>query len=704
MVTYPKFRPDVEVFEQADSVGRTVIVLKDPISQQYFRLSEYEYRFLRTLDGTLTAEEAADKLRTKGYYYAPEDVTQIMARAAQAGLLLGTAFGTARFQLALKGRREEWKKGQRLSSIYFLFIPLFNPDRFLDRTLPLFNALWNRWTALLAALALPGTLYLIISGLPRIHNEILFFFSAGNLVYLWLTIALTKLAHELAHAYSAKKFGLHVPQMGVAFLIFFPCLYCNTTEAWQLADRKQRMTIGAAGVLVEAVLAVVATYVWYFSKPGIANSLALYVMGVSFASTVFVNGNPLLRFDGYFVLSDYLRIPNLYQKAFSYLRYLFWNGVLGVSDAADPALSGKERLAFATYGVSALAYRIFLYGAIVSGVYYRFDKTLGIVLGGLAFGLFLVRPMLRGVHSVFKKRDVVRPRLVGSTILGAIVLGLIVLLLIPISGNSLFPCYVDSARKQKLTVPLHTWVGQVHIREGMPVRKGSVLFQLDTSVLKLNLQKKEADRNIIRNELELLMLDDQRRAEIPGKEIELYQAEDEIRRIQRQLADAEGGITAPFDGIVTRLNPKLKPGFEPGEGVIVGELESPSELTAHALIPERYLSEIHKGQHVRVWLPAHGGEEFHEIVQDIRPFSEKDLSESPFSSRFGGELATEARSQEQKDAPLEAQYDCLVMLNGAGGRMPLGMTGRLVVSSPPRSIASRVVDSALQTFRRESLF
>jgi putative peptide zinc metalloprotease protein len=703
MHAYLKFRPDLEAFDHRDGTGRKIILLKDPVSEKYFRVSAYEHRFLKNLNGKVSIEDTQERLKAKGYYYSDEDRNQIVSRAAQTGLLLGTQLGSAQYQKAMKDRIVQWKRGQRLSSVYFLFIPLVNPDRFLQRTVPIFRVLCNRWTAALTAVALVGAIYLVLSGLPRMHREFLFFFNTGNLVYLWVTISLTKLTHELAHAYTAKGMGLHVPQMGIVFLIFFPCLFCNTTDAWQLADRRQRMAISGAGVVAELVLGICATYVWYFSKPGVVNSIAFYLIGVSLASTVLVNGNPLLKFDGYFLLTDWLGMPNLYLKSFAYLRYLFMNRILGVPTITDPAGQPKETVILATYGILSFIYRIFLYTGIAVGVYYRFDKTLGILLAVLALGLFMVRPTMKGLISLYRQRSLLRPGTGGVlTLVGAFTV-MAALLGLPIPGNSVYPCYLDSSRKQKLTVPQHTWVDEVHIREGTKVLRGAVLFTLDTSILNLKLLEKEADRETIRTDLGLMLLSDQRRAEIPGKEIELYQVEDEIRRIKQQLAKAQGGITAPFDGVVTKLNPQMKEGFQPGEGVVVGELESPAECAIHGLIPERDLEKVQVGQEIRILLNGRG-KDFVRKIHDIRPFSEKDLNESPFSSRVGGELATEVTGQDQTDSPLEAQFDCSTSFDNRRAGIPLGMTGRMAVATPRQSIGQWMWDKLSRSFNRESLW
>ena len=380
-----KFRVDLQAHKYDDVEERHTVVLKDPVSGKYFYLTVYEYRLLKTLDGNLTLEEAVDRLSSHGYYYSVQEAAAIVGKAAQMGLVLGTKFGTAQFQEHMKNQMETAKKARRLSSIYFAFIPLVNPDKFLEKTLWIAQLFANKFTMGLIALALPGALYCIIAGIPQIQTEYLFFFNLENLVCLWITLAFTKLIHEFAHAYVAKSFGLHVPEMGVAFLIFFPCLFCNTTDAWQLADRRQRMAISAAGILVEGAVAIASTYVWYFTNPGIINSLAFYLMAVSFISTILFNGNPLMRFDGYFILMDLLKLPNLSTRAMAYVKYLFMNRVLGISLVSNSATTPREVFIFTVYGVAAFLYRVFLYTAIVLGVYYRFDKLLGILLALLAF-------------------------------------------------------------------------------------------------------------------------------------------------------------------------------------------------------------------------------------------------------------------------------------------------------------------------------
>ncbi len=689
--------------EQTGRHGRKIVVLKDSISDKYFRLSADEFRVLKTFDGTRTVDEALEELELTGHYYGVEEAGTLVGKASRMGLMLGTDASSARFQLRMKESMEAAKRSARFSSIYFLFIPLVNPDRFLTATLHYVKALCNRRTGGLVVMLAPGALYLLVLGLDRIDTEYLFFFNWENLLYLWITIALTKLVHEFAHAYTAKSFGLHVPQMGFAFLIFLPCLYCNTTDAWQLADRKERIAISAAGIIAEATVAILSVYVWYFSKPGVVNSLAFYLMAVSFVSTVLFNGNPLMKFDGYFILIDVLGVPNLQQKSFAHIKYLFMNRVLGIASYATNQLSASDELLFTFYGVSAFLYRIFLYTGIVAGVYYRFDKFIGIVLASLACALFVVKPVVKGIRTMVQKRKDMRPRLSGLLVFGGIVGLVLIPLSIPVSSTSVYPCYLDAARVQKLVVPLQTSVSEVRVAEGDRVKAGQLLFRLDTTRLDLNLANKQIERSIKTKEMELLLLDPEKMGQAPEKLIEISQLDHDIRILKKNLAISRETLVAPFDGVVTRLDYKVKPGFEPGEGIVVGELESRLECLIKTVVPERTASRISAGQTLEIWFPVGTGHRYSATIDEVKQFSEKTLTQGPLSSRVGGEVATEAKSREEPDAPIEAQYIFSSRFTNEEG-LPLRIAGRSIVSFPPESILSRLFRDAVQAFNRESIF
>ncbi len=702
MAPRPKLRPDIQSSHLNETGGGRNVVLRDPVSEKFFRLSEWEYLLLKTLDGTLSIEEAVDFLKTRGHYYSTEEAQTIVGKAAQAGLLLGTGFGTAKYQAELSNNIADSRKSRRLASLYFMFIPILNPDSFLEKTVWLYRALSNRWTLSMLILLAPGAIYFGLTAMAGADDGSLFFFNFNNLLFLWVTLALVKLFHELAHAYTAKSFGLRVPQMGVAFLIFFPCLYCDTTQAWQLADRRQRISISIAGIVAEASLAIVAAWVWYFSRPGLVNSLAFYLMAVSFVSTVLFNANPLMRYDGYYVLSDWLGVPNLASKSMIFIKRMFLKGVLGLDKPQNPAGNSREALIFGLYGFSAVFYRAFLYFAIVTGVYFRFNRLLGVVLALLGFTALVVMPLMRGVKNLYGQRTQIQINTKGSVIFASVLLVAGFGLFRPVSGKTVYPCYLDSANTQKITVPLQAPISSISIRDGQTVEQNARLFQLDPTFLQLDLFEKRMDCLTKKIQVELLLLDNKEMSKAAEKQVECEQLEHETRLLENDVRLAEEGIAAPFSGVVTKLDYRARKGFMPGKGVVVGEMKTTSPAFLKILIPESDRIKVFPGQTVHIWFPVRSGIMKTDKIAEIRPYSEKDLRNSPFSSRFGGEIATESRTDNVKDAPLDAQYVCHVPFDNAE-ELPIGLTGRCSVESLPQSLVGRLITRMVKAFNRETL-
>ncbi len=697
----PRFRPDIVTHFYDPKMGGGSIVLEDPVANKFFRISPYEYDFLTILDGKLSVKKALDKLKLRGRFLAEDHAARLLEQFTRAGLVLGTGYGTSTGQLALKKSYDQEAKKRSLSKLYYCYVPLLNPDRFLDRTVHLWRLLVNRVTALILLLLVPPAIYLLIEGLHRLKAPYLYFFNLENLLILWVAIAGVKLVHEFSHVYTAKSFGLRVPEMGFAFLIFFPCLYCNTTAAWQLADRRQRLVIAAAGVLSEASIAVIAIYIWFFTRQGIVNSLAFYLMAVSLVSSVLFNGNPLLKFDGYFVLTDILGIPNLQTKAFGYIRYLFLNRVLGIESVVPAQAGPRDRAIFVTYGILSLAYRVWLYYAIVGRIYYRFDKTIGFLLGATWFLVFVGRPVSRSIKGLLKRSQDMRWKPKGTAIL-LLMVGVVAFLVTrPWASNSLYPCYVGSSEIRQITVPADAPVAEVPVRQGDRVNKGDLLMRLDPTPLTYLLKERQTDVRLKKKEIQIAENSDKDREKIQTKLIELSQAEDAVRHTLEDIAHCEW--RAPFAGVITALLPTLQKGAQLGRGIVAGELANQKNCEVVGLVPEEDASRVQPGATVQAWFPVDGGKTVSLKVREISNFKTEDLEGSPLSSRFGGIIPTHAKSQESRDAPLEPYYLCKMDFRNDAG-LPLGLTGKLVVRQVPRSILQRFVENLYRTFRREVIF
>ena len=343
---------------------RTYVVVKDPLALKYFRLPEEEFALLELLDGSRTLGELQTALEARfaPQKFPPEETAGFLASLHQGGLVVSEARGQGPQLLArrAKARRREWL--QKLMSPLSIRVRGIDPTRPFDIVYPAVR--WCFTTpALMAALCLMlAALGLIVvqydefqRRLPTFHQ----FFTPTNMLLLMALMGAIKVVHELGHGLTCRHFGGECHELGLMFLVFAPCLYCNVSDAWRLPKRR-RIAVSAAGMLVELVLASLAVFGWWFSGPGLWNQLCLGTMFVSGVSTLLVNGNPLLRYDGYFILSDLVDTPNLAEKSSALVRGWLVRYGLGIDDEPEPLAPRRRQGWFALYAVAALGYRVLI--------------------------------------------------------------------------------------------------------------------------------------------------------------------------------------------------------------------------------------------------------------------------------------------------------------------------------------------------------
>src|SRR5262245_36396813 len=357
-----RLRPDLEIAPHKYE-GRTYFIVKDPVSLRYYRFKEQEHFLLELMDGKHTLDDAQQAFETR---FRPDRLTlEDLEGFGQQLLTVGLAHndspqaGKQLFDRRKKRLRREWLAV--FTNVLYIKLPIFDPDWLLTKMLPWLRWIFTPWNALasiglmLAALSLVATHFEIFCDkLPGYHE----FFSFGTVVNLWVALGIVKVIHEFGHGLSCKAFGGEVHEMGALFLCLSPCLYCNVSDAWTLPSKWHRIIISFAGIYVELVIAAIATFVWWNtpSQPFI-NNLSLSLMIVCSVSTVIFNGNPLMRFDGYYVLADWLEIPNLRDRCNKYLKNLALEHCLGVEVQREQYMEMGRRILFVTYAVGSWIYR-----------------------------------------------------------------------------------------------------------------------------------------------------------------------------------------------------------------------------------------------------------------------------------------------------------------------------------------------------------
>ncbi|WP_157117991.1 peptidase M50 [Oceanicoccus sagamiensis] len=280
-------------------------------------------------------------------------------------------------------------------------IPLFDPDKFLERTLPIARVFLNRFTVVVwLAVVITAAVLAMVNWSELTENVVDRALTAENIILLWLIYPVVKALHELGHAYLAKMYGGEVHEIGVMFLVLMPVPYVDVSSISGFRDKRKRMAVGAAGIAVEMFLGSLALFVWLTVESGAAHAIAYNVILISGVSTLLFNGNPLLRFDGYYVFSDAIEIPNLGARSTQYLGYLIQRYPLGINDAESPATSNWERGWFVGYGIAAFLYRIYIMFVIVIYIGGRFFAV-GVILASWAVITQAIIPIGKSMKFMF---------------------------------------------------------------------------------------------------------------------------------------------------------------------------------------------------------------------------------------------------------------------------------------------------------------
>ncbi len=362
-----RMRPDLIVRPQPSGKRRAWIV-KDPVSLRYFTFTPQEFAILQWLDGDRSPDEIRREFEDAfpPHRISSSHLQSFLAQLCENGLLLadGLERGQALLESSSKQRQQErWQTWTNLLAIRLRGI---DPDRFLSWAYTKLRWCFSRWflaacllSVLAAGLFIAAHAVEFRRQLPELREML----HPSNLLWLLIAFAAVKVLHEFGHALTCKHYGGECHEMGIMFLVFAPCLYCNVTDSWMLQSRWQRIAVSAAGILVEIQIAALAIFCWWYTQPGVVHAIALNMILVCSIGTLFFNGNPLLRYDGYFILADFLEMPNLWQesRAAWKRRLAKWFLTGDVVAAPDP---NERNALLTTYGLASTLYRVFVLLAI----------------------------------------------------------------------------------------------------------------------------------------------------------------------------------------------------------------------------------------------------------------------------------------------------------------------------------------------------
>jgi putative peptide zinc metalloprotease protein len=398
--------------------GQIWFVLQDPANCRYFRVNEAAYHFIAMLDGRHTVsqvwqvclERFGDAAPTQG------EAIQLLCQLHASNLLLGNIAPDAE-ALFKRHREQVWRDVRSaFGNLFFIRLPLWDPDPFLNRWAPAVGRVFSTagfvaWTVIFAAglFAVAGHVGALAARAPAV-------LSPGNLPLLYICIVAVKLLHEFGHAFSCKHFGRksgsggEVHQMGLTFLYFTPLPYVDASSSWALGNKWHRIIVGAGGMLVELAVAAMAAVLWTQTADGSTiNALAYNIMLIASVSTLAFNGNPFLRYDAYYILLDFLEIPNLESRSKLYVYYLVKRYVWGLDHAADPSHDPGEKAWLLFYAIASAICRMFILAAIALMLTKKF-VSIGSMLVAVLFVLWVVLPSGQLVRYLATSGELARNR------------------------------------------------------------------------------------------------------------------------------------------------------------------------------------------------------------------------------------------------------------------------------------------------------
>jgi putative peptide zinc metalloprotease protein len=648
----PALRPDLQLTAAAPALdGAPQWTLADPLRGRYFKLGVAAMRLLRHW----TLGDAGKVLRAAntepGQPLGEADV-EAMLRFLRGHDLIVAQDAEQRSSFAGKAasQRQGFWKGL-LHQYLFFRIPLWRPDAFLDRTWP-----WlRRYGPNLLRYGLPLLLtlgvFLVARDWQRFIATFPHLFSLGGALAFGVALVFAKLCHEFGHAYMAKRAGCRVQSMGLAFMVMFPLFYTDVSDAWRVNDRRSRLLIGAGGVLAELLLACVALLAWSLLPEGALRSAAFMLASATWITTVVINLNPFMRFDGYFLLSDLWGVDNLQARAFALCRWRMREALFGYGEAAPEPWPPALRRKLLVWGYGAWLWRAALFIGIAVVVYYMFFKLLGVFLMLVELAWFIGLPIWREIKEWWLRREQAQPA--HALLVSGALLGLLALLLLPWRSAVEVPAMLEARQVSALHAPLAARLKQLHASNGQVVRSGDLLLELESPDL-------DSRQLIVRSEIAILQLQLRRQAgrsetaaDSAILEQSLAEAVAEYRGLAAQRERLQ--LRSPHDGVVRDLPTDLAAGrWLAPQQPLLRVVAQQARLRGY--LAEESLWRIEVGAQGRFISTADPGLASVPVqLTEIDVTGSAYLEQPALASDQGGPIAV-SRDAQQRAAPEQGQY------------------------------------------------
>jgi putative peptide zinc metalloprotease protein len=536
----PTLRPHVQITRQLFR-GDPWHVVHDPVSNNFFRLNPVAYHFVGMLDGKRSIDEVWRMTLDKFGDAAPtqNEVINLLGQLNQSNLLRVDMPPDAAPLLERHRRRKMKHWAGQAMSILFMRFPLFNPDRLISWVYPLVRPILSRFGAVMWLVWMCFCAYVFLpkmGGFLRSAESVL---APANWGWMILLFIVTKAVHEMGHGLMCKRFGGVVPEFGIMLLVLFPAPFVDATSSWSFPDKWKRLLVAAAGMIFELAIAAGAALLWvYYSEhdPGsLGQQLSYNVVFLASVTTILFNANPLLRFDGYYMLSDILEIPNLYERAQRQLKWLIQRYAYGIEMATPSSSDPGERARLTAYGIASGIYRVLVLAGIILFISGQFVE-IGLMLATWSFIAWAVIPLCKFVHWLTTSPALGEHRIRAvSVTLGVLALIMVGIGAIPVEQHRRAQGVIESERRADVSMLTTGFVTRVFVDNGDYVHEGDTILVADNVELRSRKAELQAMLATLRLEHNKGMVEDYVAMKIA--DVRMTAAQEELDRLNQRLDD-----------------------------------------------------------------------------------------------------------------------------------------------------------------------
>lgn len=596
-VPLPPIRDELILFEAAPNEdGTPAWVIQDPLTNRFYRIGWLDFEMLvhwadndaaalvRTVNEATPLNVTMDDVRALVKFLSDNQLLRITNKAD-----VGKAM--ARVQSMKKSMFETV-----LHNYLFFRLPLLRPQTWLASLQPFLARLNIAWLAVAVLLITLVGVFLVSRQWDVFTHTLVDSMTWSGLIGYAIALMFAKALHELGHAFAATRYGVRVAHMGVAFLVMFPMLYTDTGESWRLKDSRQRLAIASAGIAVELALAGIATLAWALAPDGSFRNGMFFLATTSWVLTLAINVSPFMRFDGYFIASDVLDLPNLHERSSALARTWMRRILLGFEDKWPETFTDSKRRVLIVFALFTWVYRLIIFLGIALLVYFFFFKLLGILLMVVELAWFIGKPVMKELQEWKKRRADIHPS--RKYWLAGVVMMCLVLLLFPFSTRISGYGWYHAQEQQPIYAPFPAQI--VTMPTERVFKAGDVMFVLDSSVLSIAQDRSRELAKARESQIAGLLglPDGEAQRQTLNSQKAFYEAEEKLS------GDELGRLTlrAAFDGELRDIDHHLAPGVWVKPREALGVLVDRRQWVIDAFIPEADLGRVQVGQAVRAGL------------------------------------------------------------------------------------------------------